>query len=93
MWYRYDGDFPAADKAFRCIIALIGEVTMELTKRLTKLKKRLFEVEFHDKGVWHFLDTNLVEGNEEMAKEPLVVRKAMAQYHMGAHLPAVIKPD
>ncbi len=66
---------------------------MELTKRLIKLKKRLFEVEFHDKGVWHFLDTNIVEGNEEVAKEPLVVRKAMAQYHIGAHLPAIIKPD
>lgn len=66
---------------------------MELTNRLKKIKDRLFNIEFHDPGVWHFKDVNIVKGNDELAKEPLVVRKAKAQEYMCLHLPAVIKPD
>lgn len=66
---------------------------MKLTPRLEKLKDRLFNVEFHDPGVWHFKDVNILDGNEELAKEPLVVRKAKAQEYMCMHLPAKIKPD
>lgn len=64
-----------------------------LTKRLEKLKDRLFNVEFKDTGVWHFKDANILDGHDELKKEPIVVRKAMAQAHIGAHLPAIIKPD
>lgn len=66
---------------------------MKLTKRLEKLKKRLFDVEFHDTGVWHFKDVNILEGHDELREEPLVVRKALAQYYIGSHLPAFIKDD
>jgi pyruvate-formate lyase len=66
---------------------------MELTRRLIKLKDRLFNVEFKDKGTWHFKDTNILDGHDELRSEPLVVRKAMAQEYMGTHLPAIIKAD
>lgn len=66
---------------------------MELTRRQQKLKDRLFNVEYYDTGIWHFKDVNILDGHEELAKEPLVVRKGMAQYYMGAHLPAIIKDD
>ena len=66
---------------------------MELTPRLKKLQKRLFDVEYHDPGIWHFQDTNILDGNDELKKEALVVRKAMAQKYMGEHLPAIIKDD
>jgi pyruvate-formate lyase len=66
---------------------------MQLTPRLKKLQDRLFNIEYHDPGVWHFKDVNIVEGNEELAKEPLVVRKAKAQEYICLHLPAIIKPD
>jgi len=66
---------------------------MALTPRLARIKERLFEVEFHDPGVWHFGDANILDGSPELAREPMVVRKAMAQAYMGAHLPAIIKPD
>ncbi len=66
---------------------------MDLTSRLKKIQKRLFDVEYHDPGTWHFLDVNILDGNSELEKEPLVVRKAMAQKYMGEHLPAIIKDD
>lgn len=66
---------------------------MELTRRLKSIKDRLFNVEFHDPGIWHFKDVNILDNNEELKKEPLVVRKARAQEYMCLHLPAIIKPD
>jgi hypothetical protein len=59
---------------------------MELTKRLIKLKDRLFNEEFQNPGIWHFKDTNIL--NDENRDEPLIVRKAMALEHMCQHLPA-----
>ena len=64
---------------------------MELTKRLIRLKDRLFNEEFQDPGIWHFKDTNIL--NDENRDEPLIVRKAMALEHMCQHLPAYIKRD
>ena len=66
---------------------------MEITPRLKKIQQRLFDIEYHDPGIWHFLDVNILDGNDKLRKEPLVVRKAMAQKYMGEHLPAIIKDD
>ncbi|MGA2479496.1 MAG: pyruvate formate lyase family protein, partial [Spirochaetia bacterium] len=64
---------------------------MKLTPRLRKLQDRLFNVEYHDPGVWHFTKTNIL--TDELRGEPLVVRKAKATEHMCRFLPARIKPD
>lgn len=68
---------------------------LQLTPRLEKLKDRLFNVEYHNPGVWHFQNVNILDitGNEFMKDEPLVVRKAYAQQHICRYLPAQIKPD
>ena len=66
---------------------------MPLTPRLKRIKARLFEVEFHDPGTWHFKDVNILDGNERLAQEPMVVRKALAHAYICGHLPAIIKPD
>jgi formate C-acetyltransferase len=65
---------------------------MELTPRLKKLQDRLFNVEYHDPGIWHFQGTNILT-DDDIRGEPLVVRKAKATEHMCLHLPAVIKAD
>jgi pyruvate-formate lyase len=70
-----------------------GWFTMPLTPRLKRIKSRLFEVEFHDSGTWHFKDVNILDGNERLAQEPMVVRKALAHAYICEHLPAIIKPD
>lgn len=62
-----------------------------LTKRLEKIKDRIFNVEFHDPGVWYFGDVNIL--NDENKQEALVVRKGIATKFMGEHLPAYIKAD
>ena len=66
---------------------------MKKTKRMERLQRRLFDVEYQNPGVWQFQDTNLLELYPEMKNEPLVVRKAMAQKYMGEHLIVEIKPD
>ncbi len=65
---------------------------MELTPRLKKLQERLFNVEYHDPGVWHFQNTNILT-DDAIRREPLVVRKAKATEHICLHLPAIVKPD
>lgn len=52
---------------------------LPLTPRLEKLKDRLFNIEYHDPGVWYFQDMNIlaIKGNEFMMDEPVVVRKAL----------------
>ena len=65
---------------------------MELTPRLRKLQERLFNLEYHDPGVWHFQHTNIL-ADGSLGSEPLVVRKAKAIEHICLHLPALIKPD
>jgi len=66
---------------------------MKLTKRMKKLKDRLFEVEYNDPGTWHFKEVNILEEHPELTEEPLVVRKAYAQYYIGKNLPVTIKED
>ena len=66
---------------------------MALSKKMKLLKDRLFDIEFHDPGVWHFTDTNILKEMPWLISEPLVVRKAYAQKYMGEHLPAVILQD
>lgn len=68
---------------------------LPLTPRLEKLKDRLFNIEYHDPGVWYFQDMNIlaIKGNEFMMDEPVVVRKAYAHQHICRYLPAVIRPD
>ncbi len=65
---------------------------MELTARLKKLQDRLFNVEYHDPGVWHFQNTNILT-NDDIRREPMVVRKAKAIEHICLNLPAIVKPD
>jgi len=60
---------------------------------MEKLKKRLFEKEFHDPGVWHFQNINILDEWPEIIREPIVVRKGYAQKYMGERLPAIIKDD
>lgn len=62
-----------------------------LSQRLKRIKRRLFEEEFADPGVWHFKDVSII--TDENIHEPLVVRKGQATKYMGEHLPAYIKPD
>lgn len=66
---------------------------MKLTKRMKKLKNRLFEAEYNDPGAWHFKGVNILDEHPELTEEPLVVRKAHAQYYIGKHLPVTIKAD
>lgn len=66
---------------------------MALSKRMEALKKRLFDVEFHNPGTWQFTDINILERTPELMAEPMVVRKAFAQRYMGEHLIAEVKPD
>lgn len=66
---------------------------MTMSKRMEKLKDRLFNVEFHNPGTWHFVDTNILKEWPEIINEPMVVRKGYAQKYMGEFLPAIIKDD
>ena len=63
-----------------------------LTARQAKLKKRLFEVEFYTKKKWWGQGLTILD-NEEIKKEPLVVRKALACKFVLANQPAELKPD
>ena len=64
-----------------------------MTARREKLKTRLFEVEYHDPGVWHFQGVNILDEWPHIAGEPMVVRKGHAQRYIGEFLPVEIKPD
>ncbi|MBP2033970.1 formate C-acetyltransferase [Clostridium algifaecis] len=62
-----------------------------LTKRLQKIKNRIFAKEFKDPGVWYFKDASIL--TEDNIDEPIIVRKAMATRYIGEKLPAYIKDD
>lgn len=64
-----------------------------MSARQEKLKTRLFEVEFHDPGQWHFQGVNILDEWPQIRDEPMVVRKGYAQKYIGEFLPVVIKPD
>ncbi|MBN2323584.1 MAG: pyruvate-formate lyase [Spirochaetes bacterium] len=65
---------------------------MKLTPRLEKIKKRLFTEDFKDRGTWYF-DGVTILTDDEIKKEPLVVRKALALEYIASNLPAYIKRD
>lgn len=65
---------------------------MILTNRLKKIKKRLFNEEFITKKKWYF-DGESILINEEIKKEPLVIRKAKAIEFVAENLPIYIKRD
>lgn len=65
---------------------------MELTRRLKRIHKRLFDEEFLTKKAWHF-DGDTILVNDEILKEPLVVRKAKAMEYVATNLPAYVKKD
>ena len=60
--------------------------------RMEKLKKRLFDVEFYTKKEWWGEGLTILN-NEEVKKEPLVVRKALASKFVLEHMPAELKKD
>lgn len=62
-----------------------------LSARLQSIKDRIFDVEFHDPGVWYFKDASILTTDNE--NEPLVVRKAIAIRYIGENLPAYIRAD
>jgi formate C-acetyltransferase len=68
-------------------------IPVALSERMEKLKTRLFESEYHNPGVWHFQDVNILDEWPEISHEPIVVRKGYAQKYIGERLPAIIKDD
>ncbi len=66
---------------------------MQLSNRMKALKKRLFDIEYHNPGVWHFQNTNILDAWPEIKSEPIVVRKGYAQKYIGERLPVKINPD
>ena len=70
---------------------MMGKERKAMT-RAEKIKKRLFEVEFVTKKQWWGRDETILT-NEEIKKEPLVVRKAFGIEYVMRNMPAEIKPD
>ena len=68
-------------------------MTPPLSKKMEKLKTRLFEVEYKDPGVWHFKGVNILDAWPHIKGEPMVVRKGYAQKYIGEFLPVEIKAD
>jgi len=65
---------------------------MELTPRLKRIKDRLFDEEFRTVKPWHFKGESILT-DEEIIKEPLVIRKAKAYEYVAKKLPSYIKRD
>lgn len=63
-----------------------------LTKRLLKIKDRMFNVEMVTKKEWWGLDKTILTG-PDIEKEPIVVRKALAINYVCNNLPINIKDD
>ncbi|MCD8352008.1 MAG: pyruvate formate lyase family protein, partial [Planctomycetaceae bacterium] len=64
-----------------------------MSTRQEKLKTRLFEIEFHHPGVWHFQGVSILDHWPHITDEPMVVRKGYAQKYIGEFLPLEIKAD
>ena len=60
--------------------------------RIERIKDRLWNKEFVTKKEWWGMDETILV-NEEIKKEPLVVRKALGIEHVMRHMPVEIKPD
>ena len=66
---------------------------MNVSPRMQRLKQRLFDIEYHDLGVWQFQGVNILDEWPHIRDEPMVVRKGYAQKYMGERLAVEIKPD
>lgn len=66
-----------------------------ISDRLIKLNKRLQEIDFCNARPWYFENTNILDvpGNENLRKEPIVIRKAYAIRYVAEHMPIVIYDD
>lgn len=60
--------------------------------RVQKIKKRLFEVEYYTKKEWWGANETILT-NEEIKKESIMIRKAVATAHVCKNMPIEIKPD
>lgn len=60
--------------------------------RMQRIKKRIFDVEMMQKKQWWGQDETILT-NEEIKKEPLVVRKALAIEYVMRNMDVEIKPD
>lgn len=60
--------------------------------RMERIKKRLFEVEYHSKKVW-WGENETILTDPQICGKPLIVRKAMAIAHTLHHMPVEIKED
>lgn len=59
--------------------------------RAELIKKRLYEKDFYTKIEW-WGENETILTNEEVKKEPIVIRKALAKEHVMRNMPATIKP-
>ena len=60
--------------------------------RSERIKKRLFEVEYYTKKKWWGMDETILT-NEEIKKESLMIRKAVATAFVCENMPIEVKPD
>lgn len=60
--------------------------------RVEKIKKRLFEVEYYTKKEWWGADKTILT-DEEIKKESIMIRKAVATAYVCKNMPIEIKPD
>lgn len=60
--------------------------------RIERIKKRLFEKDYHTKIEWWGMNETILT-SEEVKKEPLVVRKALAIQHLLRNMPVGLKDE
>ena len=63
-----------------------------MNARMEKLKKRLFDVEFYTKKQWWGEGLTILD-DENVRKEPLIVRKALACKYVLDNMPSELKKD
>ncbi|MCH1981461.1 pyruvate-formate lyase [Ruminococcus sp. OA3] len=60
--------------------------------RIEKIKKRLFEVEYYTKKEWWGSDKTILT-NDDIKKESVMIRKAVATAYVCENMPVEVKPD
>ena len=63
-----------------------------MSQRLDKIKTRLFDKEYLTKKEWWGKDTTILT-SDEIRKEPIIVRKALAMNYVMQNMPVEVKPD
>ena len=63
-----------------------------MLNRMERIKERLFTKDFYTKIEWWGKEETILT-SEEVRKEPLVVRKALATQHLLRDMPVELKPD